>query len=248
MKEKELENKLRLLYILQTVDNKLDEIEDLKGDLPAAVRELEEVIATTSETIAANEAAIDQAYKDRTKNETDIITLTEKIERYKNQQFQVRNNKEYDMLTRELDNAEKKISSMETHIDELVVIVQKKKSINEDHQAQLEKLNETLTERKAELAEVSKETDKEESALKHERDKIVRKIAKPDLATYMRIRKAKQGRAVVAVKRGACAGCFNSVPPQRVLELRKNSRIYTCEGCGRILVSDEIVEASNNPL
>ncbi len=241
-----MENKLRLLYALQTVDNKLDEIEDLKGDLPAAVRELEEVIATTNDTVSANEAAIAQAYKDRTKNETDTTTLTEKIERYKNQQFQVRNNKEYDMLTREIDNAEKKISSMETHIDELVVVVQKKKSANEEHQAQLEKLNETLAERKAELAEVSKETDKEESALKHKRDKIVRKIAKSDLATYMRIRKAKQGRAVVAVKRSACAGCFNAVPPQRVLELRKNSRIYKCEGCGRILVSDEIVKASES--
>jgi uncharacterized protein len=243
-----LENKLRLLYALQTVDNKLDEIEDLKGDLPAAVRELEEVIATTNDTISANDAAVAQAYEDRTKGETDITTLTEKIERYKNQQFQVRNNKEYDMLTREIDNAEKKITSLETHIDELAGVIQKKKSANEDHQAQLEKLNETLAERKAELAEVSKETDKEESALKHERDKIVHKIAKADLATYMRIRKAKQGRAVVAVKRGACAGCFNAVPPQRVLELRKNSRIYTCEGCGRILVSDEIVESSNNLL
>ncbi len=236
------------MYALQTVDNKLDEIEDLKGDLPAAVRELEEIVAKTKETILTNETAVTQAYQERSKNELDITSLIEKIERYKNQQFQVRNNKQYDLLTKEIDTAEKKISEMEKHIDELVTTIQKTKSSNEELQGQLEKLSGTLTERKAELAEVSKETEKEETALQHERNKIVHKIAKADLATYTKIRVAKQGRAVVAVKRGACAGCYNAVPPQRVLELRKNIRIYTCEGCGRILVSDEIVESSSSLL
>lgn len=243
-----MENKLRLLYALQTVDNKLDEIEEMKGDLPAAVRELEEIISKTEETISTNEAAVTQAYQDRTKNELDITGLTEKIERYKAQQFEVKNNKQYDLLTREIDGAEKKISSLETHIDELATFTQKTKSATEELQSQLEKIRVTLAERKAELAEVSKETDKEESILQHERDKIVHKIAKADLATYSRIRKAKQGKAVVPVKRGACAGCYNAVPPQRVLELRGNSRIYTCESCGRILVSDEIVESSHSLL
>ncbi len=242
----ELENKLRLLYALQTVDNKLDDIEELKGDLPAAVRELEEVITKTKNTISTNDEAVTQAYQDRSKCELDITALTEKIERYKNQQFQVRNNKQYDLLTKEIDAAEKKISTLEAHIDELIVTTKKIKISSEELQAQVEKLSETLAERKAELAEVSKETEKEEAALQHERDKIVHKIVKSDLATYTRIRVAKQGRAVVPVRRGACAGCYNAVPPQRVLELRKNNRIYTCEGCGRILVSDEIVESSSS--
>ncbi len=239
-----MENKLRLLFALQTIDSKLDEIEDMKGDLPSAVRELEDTIAQTQETISTNQGSVNEAYTQRKQSELEITTLTEKIERYKSQQFQVKNNKEYDLLTKEIDSAEKKISRLEGEIDSLATTIQKTKTATEELESQQEKLQATLKERKQELAEVSKETEKEESDLQHEREKLVRKIAKPDLATYTRIRKAKQGKAVVPVRRGACAGCYNAVPPQRVLELRKNSRIYTCEGCGRILVSDEIVESS----
>ncbi len=243
-----MENKLRLLFALQTIDTKLDEIEEMKGDLPSAVRELEETIGTTSETISTNQASVNEAYEQRKSSELEITTLTEKIERYKNQQFQVRNNKEYDLLTKEIDGAEKKISKLESEIDSLATSIQKTKTATEELESQIEKVRATLSEKKSELAEVSKETEKEETELHHEREKLVRKIGKSDLATYMRIRKAKQGKAVVPVRRGACAGCYNAVPPQRVLELRKNSRIYTCERCGRILVSDEIVESSTSLL
>jgi predicted nucleic acid-binding Zn-ribbon protein len=102
----------------------------------------------------------------------------------------------------------------------------------------------TLKEKRTALAEVSKATEEEELRFQHEREKIVVRLNKADIVTYERIRRAKQGKAVVAVKRGACGGCFNRVPPQRLLELRQNAKIHTCERCGRILVSDEIVESA----
>ncbi len=240
-----MENKLRLLYALQAIDNKLDDIEEMKGDLPSVVRELEKAIKELESTIKTNEDAIEKIYSDRAKAEKDIQNFTEKIERYKNQQFKVKNNKEYDMLTREIDFSETKITELESMIDGLADTVQKTKTENETHTVKLAELNEEIEEKRLELAEVSKDTDKEEQALRKDRDKLVHKIAKPDVAAYERIRGAK-GKAVVPVRRGACAGCFNAVPPQRVLELRKNNKIYMCERCGRILVSDEIVESSKD--
>jgi len=109
-----------------------------------------------------------------------------------------------------------------------------------DLEATLKELNE----KRQELDEVTKANEDEELRLRHEREKLVVRIDRGDLATYERIRKAKGGLAVVPVRRNACGGCYNAVPPQKVLELRKNNRIYTCEHCGRILVSDEIVEKS----
>ena len=103
-----------------------------------------------------------------------------------------------------------------------------------------------LEEKKTALAEVSKTTEDEELQYTHEREKLVARIAKSDIFTYERIRKAKRGTAVVPVRRQACGGCHNRVPPQKLLELRKNDRIYTCERCGRIIVSDEIAQSSIN--
>ncbi len=104
----------------------------------------------------------------------------------------------------------------------------------------LGELDGVLGEKRAALAEVSKTTEEEEGKLRHEREKIVHRVAKGDLAQYERIRKAKKGKAVVPVRRAACGGCFARVPPQKLLELRQNSKIYLCEHCGRIIVSDEI--------
>ena len=106
---------------------------------------------------------------------------------------------------------------------------------------QLEVLGEELKERQKELKEVNKEHEKSELSLQHSRDKIVVKLGQDDLDRYDRIYRAKGGKAVVSVKRNACGGCFSRVPPQKILELRRNSQIYLCEQCGRILVSDSLI-------
>jgi predicted nucleic acid-binding Zn-ribbon protein len=118
----------------------------------------------------------------------------------------------------------------------------------EKARVQVETISKELKEKRQELEEVSKANEDEQLRLKHEREKLLVRIDRSDLAIYERIRKAKNGIAVVSVKRNACGGCYNAVPPQKVLELRKNNRIYTCEHCGRILVSDEIVEKSTSIL
>ncbi len=239
-----MENKLRTLYTLQLIDSNLDEIEDMKGDLPGEVRKLEEKIAALQEQLALLEETMRGAFSQRNNADSEIISLREKIEKYKMQQFQVRNNKEYDALTREMDQAAETIAKLEKEMSALENKATIARTDIETGKKELEESQALLEEKKAELAEVSKNTEEEELKFKHEREKIVVRVAKADLAMYERIRKAKNGRAVVPIKRGSCGGCYTAVPPQKVLELKQNKRLYTCERCGRIIVSEEIADTS----
>lgn len=235
-----MENKLRQLYALQLVDSNLDELEELKGDLPAEIRELEEREKGLLDQRTALENAMRTAFVQRDNADGEILTLREKAEKYKTQQYQVRNNREYDALTKEMDTAQDTITRLEKEMEILEGKATLARGDIEVITAQAVELAALLAEKRAALAEVSKTTEAEELKYRHERDKIVHKIAKPDLTQYERIRKAKKGKAVVPVKKGACGGCFARVPPQKLLELRQNSKLYMCEHCGRIIVSDEI--------
>jgi uncharacterized protein len=240
-----LENRLRNLYALQLIDNNLDEIEELKGDLPSETRAMEETVDGLTTQLAKLESDMKAAFTTRDTADSEIINLKEKLERFKKQQFEVRNNKEYDALSREMDAAAAAIAKYEK---EMETAESKATIARTDIESVKEKLTDAqavLQEKKLALAEVSKSTEDEELRYAHERSKVVARIDKSDLVTYERIRKAKKGKAVVPVKRGACGGCYNRVPPQKLLELRLNNMLYTCERCGRIVVSDEISEASS---
>jgi uncharacterized protein len=239
-----LENKLRYLYALQLIDSALDELEELKGDLPAQIRALDEKRAAIAAHLAALEETMRAAFAQRDTADSEIITLKERMEHFKKQQFEVRNNREYDALTKEMDAATENVLRLEKEMESLEGKATLARGEIEQTRKQIEELDAELTEKRAALAEVSKSTEEEELKLSHQRQKIVVRITKADLTAYERIRKAKKGKAVVPVKRGACGGCFARVPPQKLLELRQNARLYTCEHCGRILVSDEIVETS----
>jgi len=239
-----LEEKLSKLYALQKVDSKLDELEEMKGDLPAEVADLEARINEQENGIQELETTIKDAVVDRDRADLETISLREKIERYKTQQYQVKSNRQYDALSREIDAAQAMIAQFEKDVETLEGKMTVARGDLEKARTQLEGILKELNEKRQELEEVSKTNEDEELRLKHEREKLVVRIDRSDLVVYERIRKAKGGLAVVPVKRNACGGCYNAVPPQKVLELRKNNRVYPCEHCGRILVSDEIVEKS----
>jgi predicted nucleic acid-binding Zn-ribbon protein len=238
----ELETKLHTLYTLQLIDNNLDEIEKMKGDLPHEVRTLEEKISALKQKLSELESIMRQAFSQRDNADSEIISLKEKIEKYKAQQYQVRNNREYDALTKEMDQAAETITKLEKEMAALENKGTIARTDIETTKKELEEAQQLLEEKKAELAEVSKATEEEEVKFRHEREKTLVRISKQDLAMYERIRKAKHGRAVVPIRRGACGGCHTAVPPQKVLELRQNKRLYTCERCGRIIISEEIAE------
>lgn len=239
-----MEEKLTKLYLLQKVDRSLDELEEMKGDLPAEVAGLEARVSGQENHIHELEQTIKQALIDRDKADLEAISQREKIEKYKTQQYQVKSNRQYDALTREIDAAQVRIIQLEKDIETSEGKMNVAREDLEKAKAQLEEIVKELNEKREELEDVSRTNEDEELRLKHEREKLVVRIDRIDLSIYERIRKAKSGIAVVPVKRNACGGCYNAVPPQKVLELRKNNRIFTCEHCGRILVSDEIVEKS----
>ncbi|MGA3288506.1 MAG: C4-type zinc ribbon domain-containing protein [Bacteroidota bacterium] len=239
-----MENRLRLLYSLQLVDSNLDELQEMKGDLPKIVAELSETIKGKLVQKKELDDILKKSIVSRDKADMDILSLKEKIEKYKTQQFQVKTNKQYDTLAREVDHAQEKITKLQREMDELEGKAEFAKEDAEKLRPEIETLQEEFADRKKELAAVNKEHEDEELKLQHQREKIVSRISKADYQMYDRIRKAKEGRAIVQVQRNSCGGCFNRVTPQRVLELRKNSTLITCERCGRILVSDEIVESA----
>jgi predicted nucleic acid-binding Zn-ribbon protein len=151
-------------------------------------------------------------------------------------------------LAREIDLSQEKITKLQKDMELLEGKAMLAKEDVEKLIPELETLQTELANRKKELAAVNKEHEEEELKLQHQREKITSKISKGDYQMYSRIRGAEEGRAIVAVQRNSCGGCFNRVTPQRVLELRKNAALIACERCGRILVSDEIVESAKKSL
>jgi len=237
-----LYNRLKVLYQLQQIDNQLDELEELRGDLPNMVRELEEKIKSIIEDIDAKDKEQKDSLIKRDENENEIEKLKENQKKFKAQLYQVRNNKEYDALTKEIDHTEGQVNKLEAENNSLAdrskVLSQEIEEIN----PRLDELKKELKEREADLKEIIKANEREESKLLGERKKIEGEIKKNDLSAYMRIRKAKKGLAVSTIKRSACSGCHNIVPSQRQLEIRRNNRLFFCEYCGRILVSSEIAD------
>ena len=235
-------DRLKILYQLQNIDNQLDELEELRGDLPNMVRQLEEKINGMVEDIKAKESEQKDSLKKRDQNEDEIEKLKENQKKFKAQLYQVRNNKEYDALTKEIDHTEEQVNKLELENDSLAdkskVLTQEIEEIN----PRLDELKKELKEKEADLKDIIKANEREELKLLEERKKIEGAVKKSDIAAYSKIRKAKKGLAVATIKRSACSGCHNIVPSQRQLEIRRNNRLYFCEYCGRILVSAEIAE------
>lgn len=238
-----MENRLRALYALQLVDLGLDDLQYMKGDLPQTVEDLTANVKLKLALKKDLEETLKKSLSLRDQIDTEILSLKERIEKYKSQQFQVKTNKQYDALAREADQAEERIAKLQKEMEMLEGKAETAKQDAETLAPQIETMQEELVQKKKELTAVNKEHEDEELKLKHKRDKLATRLTKADQQMYERIRKAKDGKAVVPVQRNSCGGCFNRVPPQKILELRTNTSMLVCERCGRILVSDSIVES-----
>jgi hypothetical protein len=209
------------------------------------VRELEEKINGFIKDIEVKEKEQKESITRRAENEDEIEKLKENQKKFKAQLYQVRNNKEYDALTKEIDHTEEQINKLEAENNSLADRSKVLTLEIEEITPKLEELKNELKEKEADLKEIIKANEREESKLLEQRKKIESEVKKNDLSSYMRIRKAKKGLAVATIKRSACSGCHNIVPSQRQLEIRQNNRLFYCEYCGRILVSSEIAEETN---
>ena len=230
---------LNNLLTLQRLDSQTAQLESLRGDLPQQVNRLKKDIEEVEESLKNNENKLRAYGKERGIAEMEIKALDGKKKKYQTQLFQVKTNREYDAVSFEIEAVNGEVEKKENRILEILDMEEElKKSIEADKE-ELNKLNDRFEKVSKELKGQMAKTEKDEVLLKHEREKVVHKLESRHLAAYERIRKAKNGLAVVPVVRGACGGCFKSLPPQKILEIRQMNRLYLCEVCGRILIWDD---------
>jgi len=241
-----IEEKLRALYSLQLVDSEIDKIKTLRGELPLEVQDLEDEIAGLETRLGNLKDEVANLEKSVSKKNNEISDAEALIKKYEDQQKNVRNNREFDSLSKEIEyqNLEielynKKIREFNFQIDEKKVIIAESEAALNDRKADLEN-------KKNELDEIISDTQKEEEGLYKKSDKIQALIEERLLSAYKRIRSnARNGLSVVSIQRDACGGCFNQIPPQRQLDIKSRKKIIVCEYCGRILVDDEIISGSH---
>ena len=242
-KESEIsvESKLQTLYQLQATLSAIDEKRALRGELPLEVQDLEDEIAGLKTRIEHIEGDINDFQQAVAQKQGEIKEAEESVERYKKQLDEVRNNREYDTLTKEIEFQSLEIELCNKKIKEANAKVEDKKRelvrtndlINDRQQA--------LEEKKSELDEIMQETREEEQVLKAKAEELETKIEPRLLSSFKRIRKnARNGLGIVYVQRDACGGCFNKIPPQRQLDIKMHKKIIVCEYCGRIMIDPEL--------
>jgi predicted nucleic acid-binding Zn-ribbon protein len=244
--EEELKNEQRLiaLYTLQLIDSQVDKIKIVRGELPLEVEDLEDEIAglqTRIDKFVQETQELKKLIADKNGVIQDSQSL---IKKYEEQQMNVRNNREYDSLSKELEFQTLEIQLAEKRIREYTVELESKKTSIEEANIRLVERSADLEVKKSELNDIVKETQMEEDELIAKSKRIEEKIDGRLLSAYKRIRNnARNGLSVVPIERDACGGCFNKIPPQHQLEIKMHKKIIVCEYCGRILIDAELAES-----
>ena len=236
-----IEKKLKALYSLQQIDSQIDKIRIIRGELPLEVQDLEDEIAGLQIRIAKykdDAKTLEKQISDKTNTIKDIKLL---IKKYEEQQMNVRNNREYDALTKEIEFQNLEIELEEKRIREFTHELDTKNQLAKESRTVLKEREADLKSKKVELKDIVAETEKEENTLLKKSEMYSKMIEDRLLIAYQRIRKnARNGLDVVQIERDACNGCFNKIPPQHQLDIKIHKKIIVCEYCGRILVDDNI--------
>ena len=236
-----VEEKLKALYQLQTTLSSIDEKRALRGELPLEVQDLEDEIAGLRTRIEKIENEISEFKAAITQKKGDIEDAQASVARYKEQLNDVMNNREYDMLNKEIVFQELEVELCKKKIGEAEVRIKEREEQLKQSQEQVDLKMQMLEEKKSELDSIMQETREEEDKLKDKAKVLEEKIEERLLYSFKRIRKnARNGLGVVYVQRDASGGCFNKIPPQRQLDIKMHKKIIVCEYCGRILIDPEL--------
>ncbi len=239
-----IEKKLIALYTLQQNDSKIDRIKIVRGELPLEVEDLEDDVAGLETRIDNYIQEIELLEKQVSDKQQSIKESQTLIKRYEEQQNNVRNNREYDALTKEVEFQSLEIQLSEKRIREFSAQLTMRKEEVESAQNELNDRRNDLEAKRSELTDIVAETELEEKELINKSDQQQKLIEERLLVAYKRIRKnARNGLAVVPVERDACGGCFSYIPPQRQLDIKLHKKIIVCEFCGRILVDKELADS-----
>lgn len=242
-KEASVAEKLDSLFELQKIDSEIDRIRTVRGELPLEVQDLEDEVAGINSRIAKITEEIKDLDTEITDRKNAVKDAESAIAKYKEQQDNVRNNREFESLAKEIEYQELEIKLHDKKSKEVKAKIAHKKELLEESKNRLQFRSEDLATKKAELDEIVGETQKDEELLIQKSDAAKAKIEERLLFAYNRLRSnAKNGLAVVPVSRDSCGGCFNKIPPQRQLEIESKRKVIVCEHCGRILVPSSMEE------
>ncbi len=241
--EMTIAEKLKALYDLQLVDTSIDKIRILRGELPLEVQDLEDEIEGLQTRVSKYDDDIAALDKSIAGKKNDIANAQELIKKYEGQQNNVRNNREYDSLSKEIEFQTLEIELCEKRIREFTVLIDEKKVVIGESTSVLDERKLDLDNKQKELEDIIDDTKKEESVMEKKSNNLEEIIEERLVTAYKKIRvNARNGLAVVPVERDACGGCFNKIPPQRQLDIASRKKIIVCEYCGRILVDSKINE------
>ena len=242
-RELTVEERLRSLHHLQAIMSEVDKLKTLRGELPLEVQDLEDEIAGLETRIKNYQGGIEENKANVLAQKNKIAESRELIERYKSQLDNVRNNREFDNLTKEIEFQGLEIEFAEKKIREFNAAVDAKKQKIKQSKEVLEGRKGDLAQKKSELDEITSETRQEEDRLRDKAKALETTIEPRLLAAFKRIRKgARNGLAVVPIERDACGGCFNKIPPQRQMDIKLRKKIIVCEYCGRIMIDPDLTE------
>lgn len=240
-KEVTVEQKLRALYDLQLIDSRVDEIRNVRGELPLEVEDLEDEVAGLNKRLEKLNSDL-STIGEGTKSKKNLIEEAKSlIKKYSDQQKNVRNNREFNSLSKEIEFQELEIELAEKHIKEHKAQLGQKNEIIDQTKTKLKERNDHLTHKKGELDAILAETEKEELALIAKSDDYQKQIEERLVKAYRRIRdNVKNGLAIVPIERGASGGSYFTIPPQVQMEIASRKKIITDEHSGRILVDQEL--------
>ncbi len=239
--EQTVEQKLKALYELQTIHTKIDKIRQIRGELPMEVADLEDDVAGLETRIQKIKGELDDLEDEIVTRKNLINDALANIKKYETQLNEVKNNREYDAISKEIEIQGLDIQVSEKKIREFGFEIVSKTQVYEKALADLEARKSDLEAKKDELGTITAETEKEENELTVLADKATSGIDERLLIAYNRLRQnAKNGLAVVTIQRDSCSGCFNQIPPQRQSDIRQRKKVIVCEHCGRILIDEQM--------
>lgn len=246
VKDFSIEEKLSAVLALQKIDSKIDEIRTMKGELPMEVKDLEDEIEglqTRITNIDAEINSINAFIELKSNGKKDAQAL---IKKYEKQQDNVKNNREFEAINKEIEMQELEVRLNEKHIKDATFEQRDRMNARLKTEEKIKEVEESLKIKRVELEKISAETEIEEKALTANSDEARAKVDPRLLTAYERIRNSyRNGLAVVPILRDSCGGCFNVIPPQRQSEIRQHKKIIVCEHCGRILVDTDLNDKAN---
>jgi predicted nucleic acid-binding Zn-ribbon protein len=242
VKEHSVKDRLLALYQLQNIDSEIDRLHTIRGELPLEVQDLEDEIAGLETRIEKFDSEISELEKKINERKFAIQDSLDLIKKYEGQQENVRNNREYDALSKEIEFQSLEIQLAEKHIKEFKASIDAKNELVNISKETLADKQGDLDHKQGELKEIVKETEKDEKALQKKSAEAESHIEERLLVAYNRLRSnSRNGLAVVPVERDACGGCHSKIPPQRQLDIKTFKKVIVCEHCGRILVDPDVL-------